>query len=239
MPRPRSNSNDCTVCNGDLRVLGRYSERSLRCKRCVNRKHVAARKARVLAGLCGCGRSLSTRWFCSDCAAKNRQWHNDRNASLRVQVLAAYGSVCSCCGEAESAFLTIDHVIPYSQGGGPRGPRSGAYLYAWLKRNGYPDGFRVLCMNCNGVRAQRGFCPHEAALGFVTFPFGGHEHVAISMTSKFAEVMGSVVGYCKLLGQDINDFMRPVLEEFVRKAAKEVEARENSKESVAEQKVEW
>jgi hypothetical protein len=31
----------------------------------------------------------------------------------------------------------------------------------WLKRNGYPKGFRVLCHNCNSARGLYGYCPHK------------------------------------------------------------------------------
>ena len=35
-------------------------------------------------------------------------------------------------------------------------------MYEWIKRNNYPDGFQVLCWNCNsGKGANGGICPHE------------------------------------------------------------------------------
>lgn len=34
-------------------------------------------------------------------------------------------------------------------------------LYRWLAKNGYPDGFRVLCHNCNSARGFYGYCPHN------------------------------------------------------------------------------
>lgn len=33
--------------------------------------------------------------------------------------------------------------------------------YHWIKRNGFPAGFRVLCLNCNFARGIYGRCPHE------------------------------------------------------------------------------
>jgi hypothetical protein len=30
-----------------------------------------------------------------------------------------------------------------------------------LIRHDFPPGFRLLCFNCNCVRGQRGYCPHE------------------------------------------------------------------------------
>jgi hypothetical protein len=30
-----------------------------------------------------------------------------------------------------------------------------------LRRDNYPDGYRVLCANCNFSRGIHGYCPHE------------------------------------------------------------------------------
>ncbi len=38
----------------------------------------------------------------------------------------------------------------------------GTSLYKWLKKNGFPPGFQVLCANCNwGKRQCGGTCPHR------------------------------------------------------------------------------
>jgi hypothetical protein len=70
-------------------------------------------------------------------------------AKLRKEVIDHYGSECVCCGETIREFLSIDHI----NGGGNAHRKeikaSGINLYRWLKRNDYPKGFRVLCMNCN------------------------------------------------------------------------------------------
>jgi hypothetical protein len=56
-------------------------------------------------------------------------------------------------------FLSIDHV----DGGGyqHRKQLKDDGLYRWLKRNKYPTGFQVLCMNCNVAKGHFGQCPHE------------------------------------------------------------------------------
>lgn len=81
---------------------------------------------------------------------------------LRNEVFDAYGGAyCGCCGEAHREFLTVDHA----KGDGAAHRRSigrGAHtLYLWLKRNKYPPGFRILCMNCNFSHGMLGYCPHE------------------------------------------------------------------------------
>jgi len=95
--------------------------------------------------------------------------------ALRQQVLGHYGvngnAQCVCCGESILDFLTIDHITPVGTGLGPHRrftktgePRGGFPLYRWLKKAGFPDGFRTMCMNCNFGRALNGgICPHAAA----------------------------------------------------------------------------
>ncbi len=107
----------------------------------------------------------------------NKQWienHRDRhnanvsknNAKLRLQCLQHYcGSevpFCQCpgCRETTIQFLTIDHI----NGGGTQHFKEvggGTNFYNWLKRNNYPDGFQVLCMNCNHAKGHYGKCPHK------------------------------------------------------------------------------
>ena len=79
----------------------------------------------------------------------------------RQDVLDAYGRKCACCGETEEKFLSIDHI----DGGGAEhrrsiGMRGGGQFYCWLRREGFPAGFQVLCMNCNHAKGNYGACPH-------------------------------------------------------------------------------
>ena len=57
---------------------------------------------------------------------------------------------CTYCGEANHRFLTIDHIA--GDGAAHRRDfnlKGGIVFYKWLEKNSYPDGFQVLCMNCN------------------------------------------------------------------------------------------
>lgn len=88
---------------------------------------------------------------------------SDNTALRRHEALLAYSNglpQCSCCGELEYEFLTIDHIIPRKSQGHDR-RFSGRKLYQWLRRNNYPSGFQVLCMNCNWGKARCGECPHR------------------------------------------------------------------------------
>ena len=36
-------------------------------------------------------------------------------------------------------------------------------MYQWLKANSYPDGFQILCFNCNCAKGAYGECPHTGS----------------------------------------------------------------------------
>lgn len=87
----------------------------------------------------------------------------------RSLVLDHYGRRCACCGETETVFLTIDHIdesgaahrkslantTSLSVGGNSRA------LVRWLIDNDFPEGFQVLCFNCNFAKHRLGVCPHQ------------------------------------------------------------------------------
>jgi hypothetical protein len=82
--------------------------------------------------------------------------------SVKDLVFNHYGGYkCSCCGETEENFLSIDHI----NGGGNDQRKilgAGGYaLYRWIINNDFPEGFRVLCMNCNWAKGIFGTCPHQ------------------------------------------------------------------------------
>lgn len=91
-------------------------------------------------------------------------WENRKKYSqlsrgyLRKEVLNHYGNKCACCAEETKEFLTIDHI---NGGGGKHRKEINGHVYRWLKKNNFPDGFRLLCYNCNCARGFYGVCPHE------------------------------------------------------------------------------
>jgi hypothetical protein len=71
---------------------------------------------------------------------------------LKREILFHYsrGSMrCACCGFMDLRALSIDHMN--SNGADHRREINGD-LYTWLKRNNYPCGYQVLCMNCQWVK---------------------------------------------------------------------------------------
>jgi len=86
----------------------------------------------------------------------------------KEQVFDAYGGYrCNCCNENEPMFLSIDHI----DNNGAIERKSGLYsgsgtgFYQWLRKNGFPSGYQVLCMNCQvGKHKNGGVCPHQTTL---------------------------------------------------------------------------
>ena len=109
---------------------------------------------------------------------KNLEWKREHGKQLRVNnrmiVLQHYSRgviQCACCGELIYQFLQIDHI---------EGRKSmnhdvsycGNKLYDWLINNKFPDGYRVLCANCNFGRrfTKDGICPHQRIITRTLFP---------------------------------------------------------------------
>lgn len=90
--------------------------------------------------------------------AKNRERINElqreRMRGLREDAIDAYGGKCACCGEGWLDYLHIDHI----NSGGREHRRQVYNVYRDLQKRGYPDGYQVLCANCNMAK-ERGGCP--------------------------------------------------------------------------------
>ncbi len=90
-------------------------------------------------------------------AEYRRKW----NAQLSADVRGAYGDECTCCGEDEPKFLLIDHIDGTGAARRRSGIDSGFHFHLWLRREGFPPGFQILCHNCNQAKGSHGQCPHK------------------------------------------------------------------------------
>jgi hypothetical protein len=151
----------CTGCGAPREDLARSC-----CRRCLDysngtttrRNHL--RKAEGKCPRCG-GLPKEGRVECSACLGKLcRKARTDR-IYLRQIVLAHYGAVCTCCGEAAQEFLTVDHIngdghLRRRQGVDQRG----VAWYRQIIRAGFPEDLQLLCWNCNEAKRIYGTCPH-------------------------------------------------------------------------------
>ena len=172
----------CTRCKLEFDVTnfqidrGRHDGRQSNCRACMsemqrtrNAKRTATYQAPAGFKWCSCchsdlevhffgvekGRPDGLAYVCKKCKCSRYQ-------DLRLEILKRYSKdvpFCACCGEKHLEFLSIDHI----NGGGAEHRRQlkEATIYRWLKRNGYPEGYRVLCHNCNQALGHYGYCPHQ------------------------------------------------------------------------------
>ena len=100
--------------------------------------------------------------WCNACVAlANKQCRR----RLRTEFIVAYGGKCTCCGESNSAFLTLEHI--HGDGRQHRESLSdgAAGLLRDLKKRGWPkDRYTLLCYNCNCVKVKP--CPHKTDPAF-------------------------------------------------------------------------
>ena len=93
-----------------------------------------------------------------------RKRDREHRQTLKYEVLSYYSvedePICEMClangiRQTDINLLTIDHIA----GGGNEHRKQigggGQNTYRWLKRNNYPDGYRVLCFGCNLVKNRR------------------------------------------------------------------------------------
>lgn len=110
------------------------------------------------------GRLLKRGGRAHNCLECHRKVNNGYTFKRRIAVLKYYSAGtmrCACCGEGQYEFLGIDHV---NGGGGQhrKDPKMrGVHFYRWLVREGFPEGYQVLCHNCNMAKGFYGMCPHE------------------------------------------------------------------------------
>lgn len=87
---------------------------------------------------------------------KEHRLSNAKNVrKTKLEVLSHYSRgkpKCAVCGFSDIRALSIDH----EQYCGHRKNKikSGYKFYLWLKKMGYPKGYKVLCMNCQFIKRE-------------------------------------------------------------------------------------
>jgi hypothetical protein len=116
----------------------------------------------------------------SEARAKQKEYQK-KNDDQRLKVLQGYSKrlsnsdipCCNCCGLNNYLdFLAVDHVLGKKQMDsvpelvkiGYSSKLKDYFLYEWIMDNNFPDGFQILCHNCNfakGYPRNNGKCPLE------------------------------------------------------------------------------
>lgn len=127
-------------------------------KLAVSRLYYQRNKAQIIKRGVEYRRRHREQWFPKAAAAAKL-----RQRQIRLEAMEAYGGlICQCCKEPKAMeFLSIDHI---ENGRGNPAKRPRMDICRWLKKNGYPSGFQILCYDCNHAKASYGVCPHQNIL---------------------------------------------------------------------------
>ena len=101
------------------------------------------------------------RGVCRECHNLRTREHWKR---IRETIFNHYGWKCECCGETIKEFLSLDHKDNdgYLDKNPNGSKKSGKELYLLVIKQGLPDKYQTLCMNCNWAKKVCGTCPHKS-----------------------------------------------------------------------------
>lgn len=96
-------------------------------------------------------------YICQECLKinKHQQYINNPNycktsrekaLQRQLQVLKFYGNECVNCQINDMSVLTIDHI---NNDGYLHRKNKNINIYDWITKNNFPDGYQILCFNCN------------------------------------------------------------------------------------------
>jgi hypothetical protein len=163
--------NKCTACGDNV------EDGIVSCRKCLDKQAIRQKNIRdnnLNAHRCSqCGNDLDGMKGkrCQTCIDKRNSWYQGsttqskdkvRRDENREAVIQHYGGKCVECEESRPTCLAIDHI----EGGGNTHRRKigkwGSGFFKWLVDNNFPEGFQILCHNCNmGKHLNGGKCPHK------------------------------------------------------------------------------
>lgn len=158
----------CRICSTELRnnnwSLAKIKHRNYICRNCSVKKskeYYIKNKERV------------KQYYLDNKEKITKQvklYGTNRNLKLKLQVFEHYSNgtmQCNCCKENHIEFLQIDHINcghKYHNKKKRDNKITGRGLYRYLINNNFPDGYQVLCANCNFAKGIFSECPHKKEL---------------------------------------------------------------------------
>jgi hypothetical protein len=91
-----------------------------------------------------------------------REYSKQTHSELKYDVFLHYSKnkiQCNCCGENEFEFMTVDHIEGIQKTKHPK--LRSVFLYRWLVKNNFPEGYQILCYGCNLLKSNNLVCPHQ------------------------------------------------------------------------------
>lgn len=81
-----------------------------------------------------------------------------RRTNLKLEVYRHYSPALICqwpnCGISDLRVLSLDHINNDGYKHGKTCGGQGAGVWYWIKRNGFPEGFQILCMNHQWIKRR-------------------------------------------------------------------------------------
>ncbi len=86
-----------------------------------------------------------------------------RSKTLKIQIINHYSNGtmrCKCCSENLIELLTLDHMNNDGCEHRKKIGHNSITIYRELINKGFPEGYQILCHNCNWAKSRFGICPH-------------------------------------------------------------------------------
>lgn len=136
---------------------------------------------------------------------------------VKASFLSAYGGKCSCCGEDDPRFLTLDHV--HNDGKEDRNGRPNYIIMRQAVTNFRPDLYQILCFNCNFAKFHnKGICPHKdkSKEAYLTWLDGIIEKKPVVISNRFRKtkvegaqkLVEDLLRLGKISNEDIQRFIK-------------------------------
>ncbi len=101
--------------------------------------------------------------------AKMKKSLQERSAQCKLEVFSHYSKeisdsdvpICACCKYDDIRFLTLDHIDGRKHLPKKEQKLKSFGLWSHIKKIGLPEGYQILCFNCNIAKSTSKFCPHE------------------------------------------------------------------------------
>lgn len=91
----------------------------------------------------------SSKWKASN---KGKYWYHKNDQKLKQKAIEYYSkgkNCCGICGFSDARALVIDHI---NNNGHNHRKTFNTTINSWLSKNNYPEGFQILCCNCNWIK---------------------------------------------------------------------------------------
>ena len=98
-----------------------------------------------------------------DSKPENKEKRRQYDKDLRLEICSVYSKrhsnsdvpCCRCCGEnTDIRFLAVDHIDGRKNLPKEQKNLDGDHLISWLKQNNCPEGYQILCHNCNSAKGK-------------------------------------------------------------------------------------